>query len=464
MYMQKEKQSKTIVLTELQHRQIEENSKTKVQAFQRKIYLKSRQNPNYRFYCLYDKVFRKDFLIEAYRKVKANQGVAGIDKTTFKDLEGKEETFIDEIHQELKAKTYKPSRLKEVEIPKTKGKTRKIRIPTIKDRVVQMALKMVIEPIFEADFEDNSFGYRPKKSAQQAIGRVGKELFKDIYRVNKREIKSADLSDCFNTIPHPELMRAIARRINDRQVLKLVKMIVKTGVLEKGSAVKKDKSNKNNGDKQDKQGNNKRGTPQGGVISPLLANIYLDKLDKYWKENSKISQMTRYADDFVILLHKKEEKKFNEFLEFLERDLKLKVNREKTKTETLKEGVNFLGFTMREKTSKRQKQYLSIEPNLKACKKIRESIKLEIKHRTGKKTEETINRINRKLRGWQEYFDNICMGKTREKINRYTELKVARMISKNNKREKICWKLFGNKEIYKKYALYKMKNLGRKFT
>ena len=259
----------TIVLNELQHRQIEENSKTKLQAFQRKIYLKAKQNPKYKFYCLYDKVFRLDTLKEAYRKVKANKGAAGIDGMKFSDLEGKEEEFINGIQIELKKKTYRPNRLREVQIPKKNGKTRTLKIPTIKDRVVQMAVKLIIEPIFEADFKDCSYGYRPKKSAQQAIGEINKTLFKEIYKPEdqRKEIKSIDLTDCFNTIPHKELIQMIAKRIIDRQLLKLIKMMLKAGAMEiKG----KDED--------------KTGTPQGGVLSPLLANIYLDKIDEYWEK------------------------------------------------------------------------------------------------------------------------------------------------------------------------------------
>jgi len=441
---------KTIVLTKLQNSQIEENSKTKLQAFQRKIYLKAKQNPKYKFYCLYDKVFRKDVLKEAYRRVKANKGAPGIDRIAFDDLEGKEEEYINEIQEELKRKQYRPNGLREIEIPKENGKKRLLRIPTIKDRIVQMAIKIIIEPIFEADFEENSYGYRPKKSAHQAIAKLDKSLFREIYKTeeNRKEIKSADLSDCFNVIPQKELLQLISKRIIDRQLIKVIKMIMKTGIMEK----------REEEDKED------RGTPQGGVLSPLLANIYLDKLDKYWKKNTTKSKMIRYADDFVIILDKAEEERYNKFLEYIQGELKLKVNKEKTRTESIRQGVKFLGFQIKEKTSKRKKQYLSLEPSKEAIKKIRGKIKDMTKRTNIASTEDTIQRINWVLRGWQQYFDNISMGKTRNEVKNYVELRVMKFISKRKKKRKITWKLFEKGELYEKYGLHKMENLGRKFT
>jgi len=440
----------TIVLTELQHRRIEENSKTKVQAFQRKLYLKAKQNPKYKFYCLYDKVFRKDMLEEAYKRVKINKGAAGIDGTTFKELEGIEEKFINEIQTELKGKTYRPNRLRKVEIPKKNGKTRILKIPTIKDRVVQMVVKLIIEPIFEADFKDCSYGYRPKKSAHQAIGKMDKELYREMYKLKDRrkEVKSIDLAECFNAIPHKELIQIIAKRIIDRQMLKLIKMMLKAGVM---------KREENEEDKGDK------GTPQGGVLSPLLANIYLDQIDKYWEKEGKLSKMIRYADDVVIILDKREKQKYKEFLEYIERNLKLKVNNEKTKTENIKDGVEYLGFRMKIKTSRRQKQYLSIEPCKESLKGIKQKIKEIVKNKSIESTESVIRRTNSVLRGWQQYFDNISMGKTRGQIKKFTEERLAKMITKRNKRKKISWKLVGHGKLYRKHGLYNMQNLGRKF-
>lgn len=439
-----------IVLTELQHKQIEEGSESKLQAFQRKIYLKAKQNPKYKFYCLYDKIFRRDVLEEAYRLARANKGIGGIDGVEFEDLEGMAKEFIDEIQTELKRRTYRPNKLKEVQIPKTTGKMRTLRIPTIKDRVVQTAMKLIIEPIFEADFEETSYGYRRRKSAHQAIGAIGGELFRDVYRTKeaRKEIKTIDLLDCFNTIPHKELMKEIVKRIIDREVLKLIKMILEVG-REKGG---------------DNVGKDKRGTPQGGVISPLFANIYLDKMDKYWQEKGKLSKTVRFADDMIILLDKREEEAYKKFLKYIEGDLKLIVNREKTVRNNVEDGVDYLGFTFRAKTSRKRKKYLSIEPSKKSMKKVKERIKEIVKWKRRISTESIIREVNLILRGWQQYFDNIGMGKVRNQINTYVERRTAKLISRRNKRSQILWKLFRKNELYDKYGLYKMVNINRKFA
>jgi group II intron reverse transcriptase/maturase len=437
----------TIVLTELQHKSIEEKSSSKLQAFQRKVYLKAKQNPNYKFYCLYDKVFRIDFLQEAYQRVKANKGASGIDKVSFESLKDRETEFILEIQDELKSLTYQPQGLRQVQIPKSNGKMRLLKIPTIKDRVVQMAIKLVIEPIFEADFQDNSYGYRPKTGAHKAIGALSQKLFREIYQPKEKQktIQSIDLSDCFNTIPQKQLIQLIAKRIIDRQLLKLIKAILAKGAMEESP--------------QD----NLTGTPQGGVISPLLANVYLNQADKFWKDRTSNSQFYRYADDMVVLLHSKDEQLYQEYLKYLEQELMLKVNREKSQRESLKTGFDFLGMKLMEKTSRNNKQYLSTEPSLKAQKKLRDSLRAIIFRRNPESTEQIILKANRVLRGWHQYFDNIGMGKVREKINDFAKLRVAKLVSRRNKKIEICWKLFP-KGVYEDTGLYKMESLNRKFS
>lgn len=430
-----------IVLTKLQHSRIEKSSKTNLQAFQRKIYLKAKANPAYKFYCLYDKVFRMDVLPEAYARVKANNGTAGLDNITFHDLKDTEKDFLNKIHIELKHKTYQPSKLKEVSIPKPNGKTRTLRIPTIKDRVVQQAVKLIIEPIFEADFKDCSYGYRPRRSTHDEIRNLAKSLFRDMYAIEKKTIQSIDLSNCFDTIPHHELMQLVSRRIIDRELLKLIKSFLAAGVMKE-----------------------QKGTPQGGVVSPLLANIYLDKIDEYWKEHFHKSELFRYADDMVAVLTKREEHAFQEFLVYIERDLKLIVNREKSHTTTTKEGLDCLGFTLREKMSRNHKRYLAIEPSKYALNRIREKIRTILRYNSTQSTKDMINTINTMLKGWQQYFDNVSMGKTRARINWFVNQRAGTMISKRNKRKKATWKLLDNHALYEQYELYMMKSLGRKFA
>jgi len=229
----------------------------RVQDLQRKLYRKAKQDKEFRFYVLYDKVRLPHFLREAYRRCKANNGRAGVDEITFSDVERYGvERFISEIIKELKEKSYKPSPILRVYIEKENGKQRPLGIPTIKDRVVQMCVKLIIEPIFEADFEENSYGFRPKRSAGEAI----KEIKRNVLE-GKCDIFDADLSSYFDTIPHKELMHLLALRISDKNILHLIKMWLKSPIIEDGRPRGGKKS--------------KKGIPQGGVISPLLANIYL---------------------------------------------------------------------------------------------------------------------------------------------------------------------------------------------
>ena len=240
-----------------------------IRTLQRKLYLKAKAEPAYRFYLLYDKIYREDILAHAYELVKANQGAPGVDGRTFWGIEtqGLAE-WLAGIREELRAKTYQPQPVRRVMIPKPGGGERPLGIPTIRDRVVQTAAKLVLEPIFEADFDPNAYGYRPKRSAQDAIRKVHQLLCSGY-----TDVVDADLSKYFDTIPHCELMQCVARRIVDRDVLRLIKMWLKVPVEEKD-----DHGNRRmTGGKQ-----NTRGTPQGGVISPMLANLYMNRFLKYW--------------------------------------------------------------------------------------------------------------------------------------------------------------------------------------
>src|SRR5581483_7128364 len=243
---------------------------SKIRMLQRKLYLKAKAEPNCRFYLLYDKIYREDVLAHAYELAKANKGAPGVDEQTFEQIESRGlKEWLDGVGQELRAKTYKPQPVRRVMIPKPGGGERPLGIPTIRDRVVQTAAKLLLEPIFEAEFDPNAYGYRPKRSAQDAIRRVH-ELLRDGYT----DVVDADLSKYFDTIPHCELMQCVARRIVDRDVLHLIKAWLKVPVEEED-----DKGNRRmTGGKQ-----NTRGTPQGGVISPLLANLYMNRFLKYWR-------------------------------------------------------------------------------------------------------------------------------------------------------------------------------------
>ncbi len=265
-----------------------------IRTLQRKLYLKAKQQPACRFHALYDKVYRIDIISHAYNRVRANQGSVGIDGVSFKAIEEKEgaTAFIAELADVLRNKTYKPDPVKRVMIPKSDGNMRPLGIPTIRDRVAQMAAKLVLEPIFEADFCATSYGFRPKKSAHAAVDDV-------TYAMNTgyTEIIDADLSKYFDTIPHAKLMAVVAERVSDGALLHLIQMWLKAPVME----VDKDGTKRNIGGGK----GNRKGTPQGGVISPLLANLYLHILDRIW-ERQHLQQrlgarIVRYADDIVIL-------------------------------------------------------------------------------------------------------------------------------------------------------------------
>lgn len=371
----------------------EMSDEERVRDFQRKLYLKAKQDKDCKFYVLYDKISLPHFLREAYKRVKANKGAHGIDGITFDDIEKEgAEKFLEGIQKELREKTYKPEAVKRVMIPKANNKLRPLGIPTIKDRVIQMSCTMVIEPAFEADFEECSYGFRPKRSAKDAVKKI-----KDYLKEGKTEIYDADLSSYFDTIPHDKLLKLIARRISDKNVIHLIKMWLKAPVDEDG-----------------KRGGGKKstlGTPQGSVISPLLANIYLHVLDriinspKYPFKKHGV-KMVRYADDFVLMaktMHAEAIKGVQKILSLL----KLSINEEKTRKLNAKdEPFDFLGFRFQQRDSiyGANRKYWNVTPSKKSMNKIRATIK-EYLQSSGHKPAQTIAReLNSKIRGWLNYF------------------------------------------------------------
>ena len=265
---------------------------SKIRELQIKLYRKAKDEPGYRFYMLYDKIWREDILAHAYELARANKGAPGVDGQSFEEIESQGVTeWLTGIREELRNKTYQPQPVRRVKIPKPGGGERPLGIPSIKDRVVQTAAKLVMEPIFEADLEPNTYGYRPKRSAQDAIREVHKSLCEGY-----TDVVDADLSKYFDTIPHCELLQCVARRIVDREVLHLMKMWLTVPVEERDESGKR----RLTGGKD-----HHCGTPQGGVISPLLANLYINRLLKGWRNTKRGEQfqarVVSYADDFVIL-------------------------------------------------------------------------------------------------------------------------------------------------------------------
>ena len=363
----------------------------KIRDFQRKLYLKAKQEKEFRFYVLYDKIREPRFLKEAYRRVKANHGSPGIDGKTFEAIEKEGvEKLLEDIKEELEKRRYQPSPVLRVYIEKANGKLRPLGIPTIKDRIVQMSCKMVIEPIFEADFEDSSYGFRPKRSAHQAITAI-----KETIQKGKTEILDADLSAYFDTIPHDKLMILVGKRISDKNVLHLIKMWLKAPIVEDG---------KTKGGKK-----NDVGTPQGGVISPLLANIYLHLVDKIVNKKGSIFEqngikIVRYADDFV-LMGKQISKLTIETLKKILGRMELTLNEEKSKILNVREETfDFLGFNIGYRKGFKGKKYLGITPGKKAEKKFRENVDKYLKASLHLKDADLTKGLNAKIRGWTGYF------------------------------------------------------------
>ena len=367
----------------------EMSDKERVQDFQRKLYRKAKQEKELRFWILYDKVRLRHFLREAYRRVKANGGSPGVDGITFEDIEKEGlDKFLKAICEELETKTYKPQAVKRVMIPKPNGKMRPLGIPTIKDRVVQMSCKMVIEPIFEADFEDTSYGFRPKRSVATAISKIKTHLME-----GKAEVYDADLSSFFDTIPHDKLLKLISMRISDKNILHLIKLWLKAPISE---------DNKISGGKK-----NKKGTPQGGVISPLLANIYLHLVDKAVNKESGIFKnfgvvIVRYADDFVLMSKQIPDKVLEKLHNILTR-MELTINEEKSSIISAQtDPFDFLGFTIRydKDLYGRNKRYWNIVPSEKSMKKIRKTISDELKKVGHYTPEALVRKLNEIIRGW----------------------------------------------------------------
>jgi RNA-directed DNA polymerase len=415
----------------------------RVRMLQRKLYLRAKQSKTFKFYVLYDKISLEYFLYEAYRRVKANGGAPGVDGVNFGAIEKEGlPVFIKNLRNELLGKTYKASAVRRVYIPKANGKMRPLGIPTIKDRVVQMSVKMVIEPVFEADFSESSFGFRPKRSAKDAMGKIKEHL-----KEKRTKVFDADLEAYFDTIPHDKLMIAVKERIADTGILTLIMQWLKCPIID-------GETKRTTGGK-----NNHSGTPQGGVISPLLSNIYLNLLDRiidnpkslFAKEGVRI---VRYADDF-ILVSKSNLHRSVTYLESILTRMGLRLNKEKSSMKNARvETLDFLGFTIRNARTPYKGAlnfFWNIHPSKKAEKKMRVNIKEVVRTALHLKIPEWVGKLNQKLRGWVNYYkiDGVSQMITSvSRIAGYLGQTIYRMIRRKSQNG---WSRRYRQFVYKKF-------------
>jgi len=398
----------------------------KIRSLQRKLYCKAKAEPAFRFYVLYDKICRDDILLHAYRLARANAGAPGVDGVTFAKIEEQGlEAWLAGLREELVSKTYRPDPVRRVMIPKPNGGgERALGIPTIRDRVVQTAAKIVLEPIFEADFEDTAYGYRPKRGAVDAVKAVHRHICRGY-----TDTVDADLSKYFDSIPHSELLKSVARRVVDRNALRLIKMWLKAPIEERDG----DGTRRVSGGK-----GSKCGTPQGGVASPLLANIYMNRFLKYWRLSgcgaAFRAHVVSYADDFVILScgHAAEALAWTKAVMT---KLGLIINEAKTSLKDARqERFDFLGYSFGlHYLGKNGKRYLGASPSKKSIQRFKTKIGNYLVPANTAPWPEVLGRLNSMLQGWSNYF---CYGTRRRQqrgVDRYVYERVRDFLVRRHK-------------------------------
>ena len=424
-----------------------------IRTLQRKLYRKAKAEPAFRFYLLYDKIHREDILRHAYALARANAGAPGVDGVTFAAIEASGlEGWLVGLHEDLVSKTYRPAPVRRVMIPKPGGGERPLGIPTIRDRVVQTAAKLVLEPIFEADFEDSAYGYRPARGAADAI--------KEVHRIVCRgytDVVDADLSKYFDTIPHSDLLKSVARRIVDRHVLWLIKLWLKAPVEERDGDGKRHMS----GGKS-----SKRGTPQGGVVSPLLSVVYMNRFLKHWRLSGRgealRAHVVSYADDFVILSRGHADEALT-WTKAVMAKLGLTLNETKTSVkDARRESFDFLGYTLGPRHFPNGgRWYLGAGPSKKSVQRIKTKVSDLLTPGNKSAWPEVQAQLNRLLGGWAAYFTHGSLAPACQAVDRHVYDRVRNFLHKRHKTPGRGTNQFSREHVYEELGVLRLNRVRR---
>lgn len=414
------------------------NKTNKVQQLQRNLYRRAKQERKTKFYSLYDKVYRTDVLWNAWGQVKANRGAPGIDQQSIESIvsANQEEQLISQIQQKLQSKSYQFQPVRQVNIPKPQGGMRPLGISTVADRVVQTAMKLVLEPIFEADFHDCSYGYRPRRNAKQASLAIKADLYN-----RAKGVVEIDFQGYFDSIPHHKLLILIRERVRDGSMLRIIKQSLKVGVADEGKVEPK-----------------RIGVPQGSPISPLYSNIYLNLLDRVWharKYPEKLgATLHRYADDAILVCRRNANQALAAF-KAIARRMDLTLNQDKTRITTLKEGFNFIGFEfVKRRSPSNGKPRIYIFPSKRQERNIRHKIRSFTRRRAPIKPDEFVRQINQAVLGWANYYRHTNASQAFRSLQRFINIRFRRYLNYRSKRRGFGWKQFPNQKLYAMGIIY----------
>jgi RNA-directed DNA polymerase len=414
------------------------NTTETVRQLQRTLYAKAKQAKEAQFYSLYDKVWRTDVLWEAWQQVKANKGAPGVDGQAIEAIVagGQEREMISKLQQQLRTQTYRFHPVRRVDIPKPKGGTRPLGIATVEDRVVQTAMKLVLEPIFEADFHPCSYGYRPKRDAKMASQAIKEDLYDHAWGVVE-----IDFQSYFTTIPHEKLLKLIKQRVVDGSLLRLIKQSLKVSVAYQGQVAP-----------------TVVGVPQGSPLSPLYSNISLNLLDQVWHKRGYPEKLGatlhRYADDAILVCRHSASQALQAF-EAIAARMALTINRDKTRITKLTEGFDFLGFTLVKRRSPTSgKMAIYIFPSKAAQRRVRQRIKAFTKRRAPIAPQEFVQQVNQVVRGWVNYYRHTNASQAFRALQRFINVRFRRYLTCRSKGRGFGWKQFPHRALYARGIIY----------